>query len=130
VAWRERAEGPDAEGLLVTWERRRTGEPTPTYLGRVLDVYLGFPAMARRAREGHFDDFQAPAGVADGLEIMRLVNELAGKAQIVSRADRQKVLAVREAAMAGEFDATKQESDRWATSKDGQDTMRLLWPER
>lgn len=114
----------------MSWERRRPDEPTPTYLGRVLNDYLGFPAMARRAREGHFDDFAASREVADGLEIMRLVNELAGKAQVVGKADRPKVLAVREAAMTGEFDATKAESDRWAVSKDGQDTMRLLMGDR
>ena len=55
------------------WERRREGEPTPTYLGRVLDE-LGFPDMARRAREGHFDDYFAPPEVADGMEILRLYN--------------------------------------------------------
>lgn len=114
----------------MNWERRRPGELTPIYLGRVLDDYLGLPAMARRAREGHFDDWSAPAEVADGMEIVRLVNELAGKAQMMGKADRKKVLAVREAAIAGEFDGTKAESDRWAASKDGQETMRAMWGDR
>ncbi len=108
------------------WERRRAGEPTPTYLGRVLEEYLGLPEMARRAREGHFDDFFAPAEVADGLEILRLYGELRGKAQVVRKADRARVLEVAEAVKAGEFDATSEESARWAASKDGQDTMREL----
>jgi hypothetical protein len=97
----------------VFWERRRPGEQTPNYLGRVLDE-LGFSDMARRAREGHFDDFFAPAEVADGMEILRLYNELAGKLQVVRRADRPRVRKVMEAVKAGEFDATKEESDRWA----------------
>lgn len=109
------------------WERRRAGEQTPEYLGRVLDA-LGFPAMARRAREGHFDDFFAPAEVADGMEILRLHNELRGKLSVIRKADRARVRAVMEAVKSGEFDATKEESDRWAASKDGQETMALLLP--
>lgn len=112
----------------VWWERRRPGEPTPSYLGRVLDE-LGFASMARRAREGHFDDFFAPAEVADGMEILRLYNELRGKLTVVRKAERPRVQAVMEAVKTGEFDATKEESDRWAASKDGQDTMRMLLDE-
>lgn len=108
------------------WERRRDGEQTPTYLGRVLDDYLGLPAMARRAREGHFDDFFAPPDVADGLEILHLVNELHAKTQVVAKSDRARIREVIEAVKVGEFDATREESDRWAASKDGQDTMREL----
>jgi len=110
----------------MSWERRRPSEQTPTYLGRVFDDYLGLPNMARRAREGHFDDFFAPPEVADGLEILRLVNELHAKARVVRKADRGRIREVIEAVKAGEFDATKEESDRWAASKDGQDTMRAL----
>lgn len=112
----------------LEWEPRRSNETTPMYLGRVLSDYLGLPKMARRAREGHFDDFFAPPEVADGLEIARLVNELAGKAQVMRGSARDRVLAVRQAAIQGEFDATKAESDRWAASKQGQDAMRGLLP--
>ncbi len=108
------------------WESRRAGEPTPNYLGRVLDDYLGLSGMARRARQGHFDEFFAPPEIADGLEILRLVEELRGKAQIVRKADRTRIVEVIEAVKVGEFDATKDESDRWAESKDGQDTFRAL----
>lgn len=114
----------------MTWERRRSGEQTASYLGRVLDDYLGFPDMARRAREGHFDDFSCPAEVADGMEITRLVNELGAKAQVVTKADRGRVLGVRAAAAAGEFDGTKEESDRWMASKDGQDALRGVLGDR
>lgn len=114
------------DDVTYGWERRRAGEQTPVYLGRVLEDYLGMPAMARRAREGHFDDFFAPAEVADGMELLRLYGELRGKAQIVGKADRARVLEVAEAVKAGEFDATREESDRWAASMDGQNTMREL----
>lgn len=106
------------------WEPRREGELTTEYLGRVLGE-LGLDDMAARAREGHFDDFNAPADVADGRELMRLVAEL----RIVAR-DRpdlaDPIERVENGVRHGEFDATKQESDRWAASKDGQDTMRAL----
>lgn len=108
----------------IEWERRRPGEQTVTYLGRVLDDYLGFADMARRAREGHFDDYFAPVEVADGQEITRLVNELGAKAQVVAKADRPRVLAVRQAAMTGEFDGTKEESDRWAAGRGGQEAFK------
>lgn len=111
---------------MTDWEQRRPNEQTTSYLGRVLDDYLGFADMARRAREGHFDDYFAPPEIADGMEITRLVRELTGKAQVVAKSDRARVLAVRDAAMNGEFDGTKAESDRWMASKEGQDTFRDL----
>lgn len=111
------------------WERRRPGEITTVYLGRVLD-WLGLADMARRARAGHYDDFFAPPEVADGLEILRLYNELRAAARTMQASGQQdrlhRTLAVAEAVKTGEFDATKEESDRWAASKDGQDTMRAL----
>lgn len=113
----------------MDWERRRPGEITPAYLGRVLD-WLGLADMAKRARRGHFDDFFAPAEVADGMEILRLYNELRAAArtmQASGQADRmRRTLAVAEAVKTGEFDATPEESDRWAASKDGQDAFRAL----
>jgi hypothetical protein len=108
------------------WETRRSGEQTPMYLGRVLDDYLGFPDMAKRARQGHFDDFFAPTEIADGMEILRLHRELTGKARVVGKSQAKRVTEVMAAVVAGEFDATKEESDRWAASKDGQDAMRML----
>ena len=68
----------------IWWERRRRGEQTPAYLGRVLDE-LGFTDMARRAREGHYDDFFAPPEVADGLEILKLYSELRGNVRSSAR---------------------------------------------
>jgi hypothetical protein len=112
------------------FEMRRPGELTTEYLGRVLENYLGLHDMAKQARLGHFDDYFAPREVADGLEILRLVRklELAARAQQASgQRDRmRRTLEVRNAVKSGEFDATKEESDRWAASKDGQETMRLL----
>ena len=103
------------------WESRRDYEMTPEYLGRVLAA-LPAADLAERARLGHFDDFHAPADVADGFELVRLVVELrslaVGWPELAERA-----AAVENAVRRGEFDATHAESDRWAASKDGQETF-------
>lgn len=108
------------------WERRRPGEPTPSYLGRVLDWIGGLADMPRRAREGHFDDYFAPPEVADGMELLRLVAELQRRKTKLGPVGRRRVDAVVEAVKEGEFDATREESDRWAASKDGQEALRML----
>ena len=106
------------------WEGRRQNEQTPDYLGRVLDE-AGLSELARNARAAHYDDFHAPAEVADGLEILRLVRDLRRAARAEpEKADR--IAIIENAARRGEFDATKAESDRWAPSKDGQDTFAEL----
>lgn len=112
------------------WEPRRPHELTTEYLGRVLDE-LPVGDMAKRARLGHFSDFSCPVEIADGLETIRLVNELAewAKVRTIANVNRKRILAVRAAVIQGEFDDTKEESDRWAASKDGQETMRLLLKE-
>lgn len=110
----------------VWWEGRRPGEQTPMYLGRVLDAIGGLDTMPRRAREGHFDDYAAPADVATGFELMALVAELERRRRRLGPVARRRVARVIEAVKAGEFDATKEESDRWAASADGQAAMREL----
>lgn len=120
------------------WELRRAGEMTPEYLGRVLAA-AGFADLAERARLGHFDDFHAPADHADGLELVRLVAELREEAKrmvnLVSGAPispakiemrGKAAAAIENAVRRGEFDATRAESDRWAASKDGQETLAQL----
>ena len=88
----------------------------------------GLPDLACNARAAHYDDFHAPAEVADGLEILRLVRDLRRAARAEpGKADR--IAVIENATRRGEFDATKAESDRWAASKDGQDTFgELLAP--
>lgn len=112
--------------MTYEWERRRPAELTPVYLGRVLDWIGGLGDMPRRAREGHFDDFFAPPEVADGFELHHLVDELERRKRKLGPAGRRQVDAVIDAVKTGEFDATPEESERWAASKDGQDTFRKL----
>lgn len=76
----------------------------------------GFPYLARRAREHEFHDFLSPHGAPQTF----LVGEL--------REHRRQVSAERFIARikAGEFDASKAESDAWAASPEGQAAMQAL----
>lgn len=108
---------------MVTWERRRAGEETTAYLGRVLEEHLGFAAMAQRARDGAFvsrlvDVGGYPLVVGDG--VGRLANELAGKTSIVRKPDRPAIAEVMWALGAGEFDGTAEEHQAWAETEEGQ----------
>lgn len=71
-----------------------------------------YEAFAKRAETGEFDDY------ADTYDcpVTQLHNELmaAGFTKFAAR--------VRD----GEFDATKEESDEWAMSPSGQETLKLL----
>lgn len=99
---------------------RRDGESTMEYLGRNLDA-VGLHDMARRARLGHFDDYFCPDDVNDGMNINRLVAELRMQARVqVNSTSRMMINELAEMAIDGEFDGTKEESDRWAKSPDGQ----------
>jgi hypothetical protein len=114
--------------MAIEWEHRKPGEMTTIYLGRVLEEFLGLRDMARRAREGHFDDYFCPPELADGMELHRLVYELEAKAKGLNRNSPQikRIFKVREAVIEGEFDATKEEAERWGASKEGQETFRKL----
>lgn len=115
--------------LILTelpWERRRDGELTPMYLGRVLDWIGGLGDMPRRAREGHFDDFAAPADVATGFELHHLIAELERRKRKLGPAARHLIATLIKAVKAGEFDATPEESARWAASADGQAAFRAF----
>ena len=75
-----------------------------------------YEAFAKRAETGEFDDI---ASDAHACPITQLHNELqaAGFTKFAARvAD-------------GEFDATKEESDEWAYSEEGQAAFRQLSPE-
>lgn len=74
-----------------------------------------YEAFAVRAQTGEFDDY-ADTYVCP---ITQLYSELmaAGLTQFARRV------------VAGEFDATKEESDEWARSPSGQDAAKMLSPE-
>lgn len=74
-----------------------------------------YEAFAVRAATGEFDDY----GEKYACPITQLHSELCGTGftQFAKRVAQ------------GEFDATKEESDEWARSADGQDTAKHLSPE-
>lgn len=78
-----------------------------------------YEAFAVRAATGEFDDYAIPSDEAHACPITQLYTELcaAGLTKFAARVAN------------GEFDATKEESDEWAMSQDGQETLKMLSPE-
>ena len=99
------------------------------YLGRTLDA-CGLHNMADRARLGHYDDYFCPPDVENAaFNNNRLVEELKTQYR-VQVSNRQRILIgeVIQQAMDGEFDGTKEESDAWARSVEGQAVFNeLFW---
>lgn len=110
----------------VWWEPRREDERTFAYLGRVLQE-LGADTLAEKALAAHYDDFDCPVEIDDGMNIHRLVRDLDQWRRKTSRERRIKAHQVIDAAKAGEFDSTKEESDRYAASARGQADMRAIF---
>lgn len=77
-----------------------------------------YEAFAKRAETGEFDDYAIPTDAAHACPITQLHSELmaAGFTKFAARVAN------------GEFDATKEESDAWANSPDGQEAFKMLSP--
>lgn len=75
----------------------------------------GLHDMADKAATGYYHDFLSPLDFPE----MQLVGDLL-------QAGTPEAMGLRKRAMAGEFDATKQESDEWAQSPEGQAAFRML----
>lgn len=69
----------------------------------------GLSEMAAKAERGHYNEFFGDLDTP----IMDLVRDL-------GRIGSKEALALRQRAMAGEFDASKEESEEWAKSPEGQ----------
>jgi hypothetical protein len=69
----------------------------------------GLPDMAAKAATGYYHDFLSPLATP----CLQLAEDLA-------KAGTPEALALRSRHLNGEFDATKEESDDWAASADGQ----------
>jgi hypothetical protein len=84
---------------------------------------IGLNAMAKRAEEGYYHDFLSPLPMPE----LELINDLAlACSDQRSREHKIAILDLRERVMAGEFDASPDESDDWAKSAEGQEAFRLL----
>jgi hypothetical protein len=89
-------------------------EPSAEKLAQELDK-AHLHALAVRARADEFHDFKSPHAMPE----MLLVTELRKTGGRAANEIAQRVIN-------GEFDATKEESDRWAESPEGQAIMREL----
>lgn len=78
-----------------------------------------YEAFAKRAETGEFDDYATPSDAAHICPITQLHAELtaAGLTKFAARVAN------------GEFDATKEESDEWVRSPEGQEAFKRLSPE-
>jgi hypothetical protein len=72
-------------------------------------------AMADKAAQGYYDDFLSPLD----LPTLQLVSELGA-------IGTPGAIGLSRRVVAGEFDATKEESDEWAASEEGQEVFDRL----
>jgi hypothetical protein len=94
--------------------------------------HIGLTEMADKAATGYYHDYLSPLDLPE----MELMNDLAAAAAIVNakrglEADAtvervEQILALRARCINGEFDASKEESDDWAKSAEGQAAFRML----
>lgn len=75
----------------------------------------GLPMMATRAAEGWYHDFLSPLAAP----CMQLASDLAD-------VGTPEALALRARHLKGEFDASREESDRWAESAEGKEAFSVL----
>jgi hypothetical protein len=83
-------------------------------LARALLEINAPPGMIQRAREGYYHDFMSPLD----LPTIALVDDLA---KIGPKAQK-----LRSRVMAGDFDATDDESEEWARSDEGREALGRL----
>jgi hypothetical protein len=69
--------------------------------------------MIARARTGYYHDYLSPLATPV-VQLVIDLREVGGHEDLIDRV------------MNGDFDATREESDRWAESEDGQETFRML----
>jgi hypothetical protein len=82
----------------------------------------GLNAMALKAKNGWYHDFLSPLDMPS----VQLAHDLKTYAEAQSWPRRNEAQAVLERHMNGDFDATKEESEAWARTTEGQQAMRAL----
>jgi len=79
---------------------------------------IGLDEMAAKAKQGWYHDFLSPLNAPELQLSMDLVE--------ASMAGNKHATELRHRHHAGEFDATKEESDEWAESQEGKEMFRRL----
>lgn len=98
---------------------------TTVRLAKALQAIPGVPKdMIKRAFDGYYHDYLSPLDLPE----IQLVADLRSLASLPAtpRNSRPLLRALADAVIAGEYDATKAESDEWARSPEGQETFRQL----
>ncbi len=101
------------------------GTKTYDYLAQELDK-VGLTEMAARAREAYYHDFLSPLALPE-MQLERDLHEAVSAT--LAAGDKERAFAIellRQAHMQGEFDASKEESDEWAASSEGQEAFDML----
>ena len=104
-------------------------EHTTVKLARALEKIPGVPAdMIQRARDGYYHDYLSPLATPE----IQLVADLRGLAArpATPRNSRPLLRAMAKAVIDGEYDASKEESDEWMRSPEGQETMAAFTGQR
>jgi len=100
-------------------------EHTTVKLARALGEIPGVPeAMIKRARDGYYHDFLSPLAMPE-VQLVADLRELSTR-PATPRASRPLLRDLAKAVINGEFDATKEESDEWMRSPEGQEAMAAL----
>ena len=82
---------------------------------------VGLDDMADHAADGYYHDYLSPLATPE----LQLVEDLA-LASALNPNHEQDILKLRRRVINGDFDATKEESDEWANSPEGQEAYRQL----
>ena len=78
-------------------------------------MQIGLMNMSLQARGGYYHDFLSPLDTPE----IQLMNDLA-------KVGTPEAMALRQRVINGEFDASKEESEEWAVSPEGQAAMAAL----
>lgn len=101
-----------------------TTAKTAQHLADVLHA-AGFDALAVRASANEFHDFLSPHALPE----LELDAELVKLIETGTKEERAAAYTIRQRHHDGEFDASKEESDAWAASPDGQAAFNQLTKE-
>jgi hypothetical protein len=86
----------------------------------------GLTSMADKAATGHYHDYLSPLDMPS----VQLGDDLATYAKAPSWPRKEEARALLDRHLQGEFDASKEEGEAWATSDEGKETFADLMPNR
>lgn len=100
-------------------------EHTTAILARALEAIPGVPpGMIEHARTGYYHDYMSPLATPE-IQLVADLRELAARPG-TPRNSRPLLRALAEAVIDGQYDASREESEEWARSPEGQETMAAI----